>query len=77
MVYYETMFIQYENKAMTKYQKKILINTPLKDHKVGDIVTIDTDKDGTPLSRYWRDRVKDAQIDNCIEFIQEKSRSKK
>ncbi len=61
------------------YKKKIKLNVPLKDFDAGHVLDIDTDKDGTPLSRYWRDRLKDAQEDRCVEFVTEKEtkRSKK
>lgn len=32
-------------------------------------VTITTDKSGVPLDKFWRDRLKDAVIDNCVETI--------
>ena len=58
-------------------KKKIKLNAALKDFPAGRVLDIDTDKDGVPISRYWRDRIKDAEIDGCVEFITETKRSKK
>jgi len=38
-------------------------------------ITVETDSEGTPLSRFWRNRLKDAAIDGCVEII--KPRRKK
>lgn len=32
-------------------------------------VTIQTDENGVPLARFWRNRLKDAAIDNCVEVV--------
>lgn len=67
------MFKDYENKAMTQYKTKIRLNAPLRGHNQGETIQIDTDKEGVPIAKYWRDRLKDAQIDDCIELIKEKT----
>ena len=69
------MFTNYENKAMKKdtLKQKIILNSPLRGHNVGDTVEIDIDKDGVPLALYWRDRFKDAIHDGCIEVIENKT----
>lgn len=33
------------------------------------VITIGADVDGVPLSKFWRDRLKDSKIDNCVEVI--------
>jgi hypothetical protein len=33
------------------------------------IITIQTDSAGIPLEQFWRKRLKDACVDNCIEVI--------
>jgi len=71
------MINEYENKAFTGYKKKILLNAPLKNHPAGHKLDIDTDKDGVPLSRYWRDRLKDAKVDGCVEIITDKPKEKR
>ena len=48
---------------------KIKINTPIRDYPVGFEVTVETDSNGTPLDKYWRRRLKDAEIDNCVEVV--------
>lgn len=69
------MFTNYENKAMNKdnTKQKIILNAPLRGHKLGETVEIDIDKDGIPLAQYWRDRFKDAKIDNCVEILTQKT----
>ena len=47
---------------------KIKINTDLMNYKEGDIVDIKSNS-GVPLDRYWRRRIKDSKIDNCISII--------
>lgn len=32
-------------------------------------VTVQTDDNGVPLERFWRNRLKDAKTDNCVEVI--------
>lgn len=50
----------------------IQINKPLRAYPIGTIIQIKTDKNGTPLERYWRDRLKDANIDGCIKIVKKK-----
>lgn len=50
-------------------KKRIKLNTPLKEYGVGTELTIRVDKKGTPVDRYWRDRLKDSKKDGCIEFV--------
>lgn len=35
----------------------------------GGVVTIQTDQKGVPLDKFWRNRLKDAEIDNCVEIV--------
>ena len=57
--------------------KKLVINAPLKDYRVGQEIEIEVDQDGVPLGRYWRDRLKEAEIDGCVEFAKTSKGSKK
>lgn len=50
-------------------QIKIRINKPLKNYKAGTIIKVDAGKDHLPIDSYWRNRLKDAEIDNCILII--------
>ncbi len=50
--------------------KKYVVNKPLKDHKKGDIITIET-IDGVPKDLYWRRRLEEAKIDKCISIYHE------
>lgn len=71
------MLENYEKKVLTVKEKKIKLNAPLKGFEAGHEILIKCDNSGIPLDRYWRDRLKDAQIDNCIEFVKENKGSKK
>ena len=45
------------------------------DLKINNVIgysgkqAIAVDKHGVPLDKFWRDRLKDAVIDNCVEVI--------
>jgi hypothetical protein len=50
------------------YETKILkINMPLRGHAAGSAIRVKT-QDGLPVDVYWRRRLKDAEIDSCVEF---------
>lgn len=57
---------------------KLQINKPFKHPetkkilKAGEIIEISTCKNGIPLHKYFRSRLKDARIDSCCEIINEK-----
>jgi hypothetical protein len=38
------------------------------------VVTIQTDNNGVPLEKFWRNRLKDAEIDNCVEVVKSSRR---
>lgn len=50
------------------------INKPIAKHRKDDTVRIKCDLDGVPLDRYWRDRLKDAKVDNCMEMLKDKKK---
>ena len=64
----------YENKAVKPHTITIKLNADLKGKTSGSTVRVKTDTDGTPLDRYWRDRMKDSKIDNCVEVVQAKNK---
>ena len=39
--------------------------------KVGEIVEIKDDSKGNPLNPFWRNRLKDSKIDNCVEIVKD------
>lgn len=60
---------------ITGYENKWLrLNYPLRNLPKGTKVNIVVDKDGIPKDKYWRDRIKDAKTDGCVEFIEIKSK---
>lgn len=60
-----------------KYQtKQLKLNADLRGHRSGQVIPIKVrGKVGSPVDRYWRDRLKDAKIDKCVEFVTKKSGS--
>lgn len=40
------------------------------------VVTLVLDENGKVKSKFWRRRLKDAEIDNCVEIINTKSKRK-
>jgi hypothetical protein len=67
------MIENYENKMMKPDKKKVRILKQLKDFKIGQIVPIEMDQNAVPLQRYWRDRLKDAELDECVELVEDQS----
>lgn len=51
-----------------KYNKKVF----LKD----SVITVES-KDDLPVDRFWRRRLKDAAIDNCVEVLKTNKKVKK
>lgn len=50
---------------------KLKINFDTMGFKAGDIIEIDSDADGVPMKREWRNRLADAAIDNCVEIVRD------
>ncbi len=48
---------------------KLKINKALLNHKPGDVIPIEVDERGTPLDKYWRNRLKDSVVDGCVEPV--------
>ncbi len=58
-----------KTKGVTMKTRKLKLNAPLRGHPKDIIIPIRTDETGIPVDRYWRDRLKDAKIDGCVEFL--------
>ena len=48
---------------------KLKLNQPMAGFEAGREVTVQTDANGVPLEKFWRRRLKDAEIDNCVEVV--------
>lgn len=48
---------------------KLKLNQPMAGYEAGREVTIQTDRNGVPLEKFWRRRIRDAKIDNCVEVV--------
>lgn len=55
---------------------KLKLNAKFHGKQVGDIISIEADEDGVPFNRFWRRRLADAMIDNCVEIVKEEKESK-
>jgi hypothetical protein len=53
---------------------KIKVNLPVGQYKKDDVIEVETDSQGAPLDAFWRRRLNDAAIDNCVEIISDKVR---
>lgn len=49
----------------------VKINT-VPGHPKGKVIELPA-KDGVPVLRFWRDRIKDSAIDNCLEIVKKPS----
>lgn len=41
------------------------------------IISVQTDDNGVPLERFWRNRLKDAKADNCVEVVTTRTQTTK
>lgn len=64
------MIENYENKLFK-------LNYDLKDknrtYKKGGMVKVKM-KDDVPVNKFWRDKLKDSKIDNCMELVETKKK---
>lgn len=45
---------------------KLKINIPMQGYAAGREISIEADRSGVPLDKFWRRRLKDAEIDDCV-----------
>jgi len=58
--------------------KKLRIESDfVSGYKKGDVVDIYVDSNDIPTDPFWRQRLKDAQQDNCCELVKVNKKSKK
>lgn len=69
------MLKQVEASKQNSKTMVIKINKPLAGYNVGAEVKIPCDDFGTPKNSYWRNRVRDSKIDNCIEIKESPNRA--
>lgn len=56
---------------MQNDKMKIKINAPMLNFLAGEIVEIKINKFGKPVDYFWRKRINDSKIDNCVEVVVE------
>jgi len=53
---------------------KLKLNVDLQNHKAGSEIIIAVNDNGIPKDKYWRHRLKDADIDHCVEIIKSETK---
>ena len=48
---------------------QIQINKPIPGHAAGSIARVQADDAGVPFDKSWRDRLRDAKIDDCVTVV--------
>ena len=48
---------------------KLRVEKSIPDFQIGETVLVPVDADGNALSRFWRDRILDAQTDQCVSIV--------
>lgn len=48
---------------------RIKVNVDLPGHPAGSVVRVTAHDDGTPVSSFWRRRLRDSVIDGCCEIM--------
>lgn len=50
-------------------KKRLKLNIAFRGYPVGTVIGVDVNSDGMPVDPFWRRRVVDAEIDKCVEFV--------
>ena len=59
---------------------KLKLNQDLRTPKgklVKDVIIEIDDVEGVPLDKFWRNRLKDSALDNCVEIVSTQIKGKK
>lgn len=54
---------------------QLKVNKPIPGYAPRRIVTVRVDSNGTPLQKFWRDRLRDADVDSCVEIVKDKPKT--
>jgi hypothetical protein len=61
----------------TDCKVRVKINKDMPGYIAGTTVSVEV-RDNVPVSKFWRDRFRDAELDNCVSVIKSKpAKSKK
>lgn len=58
-------------------KKKLKLNVGFCGYAAGSIIDIDINDEGVPSDGFWRRRLRDAKIDNCVELVAGEKHPKK
>ena len=54
---------------------QIKVNKSVEPYMKEQVVTVQVDALGTPVRKFWRDRLRDAEVDNCVEIVKDKPKT--
>jgi hypothetical protein len=57
------------NKGEKMKTVQLRLNRDLGGEKAGTVLTLEADTNKTIIKRFWRRRLKDAEIDGCVEIV--------
>jgi len=60
---------------MTQPILKLKLNKSIKGFKKGKVLSLPAHRDGLPIDRFWRERLKDSELDNCCEVVKTKKKT--
>jgi hypothetical protein len=60
--------------AKEKQYVDLKLNADLRGHKKGEVIKLEA-RGRMPIDVYWKRRIRDARIDNCVELVEKKSTS--
>ena len=55
---------------------KLKIIKVIPGYEIGSGTCVQADKFGTPLNKFWRDRLHDSKTDGCVEIVTDKKPKK-
>lgn len=61
---------------MAKTTVTLTINNSALKKLFGESIQINVDENGVALDRYWRNRIRDSKIDNCVTITETKKSRK-
>lgn len=57
-------------------RKKFKLNCALGGHAAGAEISLQCSKSGVPIDRFWRRRLNDSKIDNCMEKVKKTTKKR-
>lgn len=74
MLYPWHIYVNHSNEGEMMIKLKLLKN--ILHHKAGEIISVDSDNEGNLKDNFWARRLKDSEVDGCVEVVQESTVAK-